>query len=128
MKRTALNGIKSFILKRRRFCPPSSVETEPEKSTMFKCGRRKTWFVDEGKITIDDIDVNKAPGAQACEVISGTCIPGSDDRKRLPTMQIEEKHGISSEKRNDTFSEGRKSTAKEREFYREQLKNLRPWS
>ena len=55
-------------------------------------------FVDEGKITIDDIDVTKLPEHK--RKVSRTCIPGSDDCGTAATMQIEENMALAA-KRND---------------------------
>ena len=90
------------------------------KSTMLNAVAG-TWFVDEGKITIDDIDVTKLPehkraknlGRVFQDPMTGTAA----------TMQIEENMALAA-RRGMTRSLRPGITAKEREFYREQLKIL----
>ena len=90
------------------------------KSTMLNAVAG-TWFVDEGKITIDDIDVTKLPEHKRAKYLGRVF---QDPMTGMAaTMQIEENMALAA-RRGMTRSLKAGITAKEREFYREQLKIL----
>ena len=80
-----------------------------------------TWFVDEGKITIDDIDVTKLPEHKRAKYLGR--VFQDPMTGTAATMQIEENMALAA-RRGMTRSLKAGITAKEREFYREQLKIL----
>ena len=90
------------------------------KSTMLNAVAG-TWFVDEGKITIDDIDVTKLPEHKRAKYLGR--VFQDPMTGTAATMQIEEKMALAA-RRGMTRSLKAGITAKEREFYREQLKIL----
>ena len=90
------------------------------KSTMLNAVAG-TWFVDEGKITIDDIDVTKLPEHKRAKYLGR--VFQDPMTGTAATMQIEENMALAA-RRGMTRSLRPGITAKEREFYREQLKIL----
>ena len=90
------------------------------KSTMLNAVAG-TWFVDEGKITIDDIDVTKLPEHKRAKYLGR--VFQDPMTGTAATMQIEENMALAA-RRGMTRSLKAGITAKEREFYREQLKIL----
>ena len=90
------------------------------KSTMLNAVAG-TWFVDEGKITIDDIDVTKLPEHKRAKYLGR--VFQDPMTGTAATMQIEENMALAA-RRGMTRSLKTGITAKEREFYREQLKIL----
>ena len=90
------------------------------KSTMLNAFAG-TWFVDEGKITIDDIDVTKLPEHKRAKYLGR--VFQDPMTGTAATMQIEENMALAA-RRGMTRSLRPGITAKEREFYREQLKIL----
>ena len=90
------------------------------KSTMLNAVAG-TWFVDEGKITIDDIDVTKLPEHKRAKYLGR--VFQDPMTGTAATMQIEENMALAA-RRGMTRSLKVGITAKEREFYREQLKIL----
>ena len=73
------------------------------KSTMLNAVAG-TWFVDEGKITIDDIDVTKLPEHKRAKYLGRVF---QDPMRNGCHHADRGEHGISSKKRNDTFPKGR---------------------
>ena len=90
------------------------------KSTMLNAVAG-TWLVDEGKITIDDIDVTKLPEHKRAKYLGR--VFQDPMTGTAATMQIEENMALAA-RRGMTRSLKAGITAKEREFYREQLKIL----
>ena len=90
------------------------------KSTMLNAVAG-TWLVDEGKITIDDIDVTKLPEHKRAKYLGR--VFQDPMTGTAATMQIEENMALAA-RRGMTRSLRPGITAKEREFYREQLKIL----
>ena len=90
------------------------------KSTMLNAVAG-TWFVDEGKITIDDIDVTKLPEHKRAKYLGR--VFQDPMTGTAATMQIEENMALAA-RRGMTRSLKAGITPKEREFYREQLKIL----
>ena len=90
------------------------------KSTMLNAVAG-TWFVDEGKITIDDIDVTKLPEHKRAKYLGR--VFQDPMTGTAATMQIEENMALAA-RRGMVRSLKAGITAKEREFYREQLKIL----
>ena len=90
------------------------------KSTMLNAVAG-TWFVDEGKITIDDIDVTKLPEHKRAKYLGR--VFQDPMTGTAATMQIEENMALAA-RRGMTRSLKAGITAKEREFYRGQLKIL----
>lgn len=90
------------------------------KSTMLNAVAG-TWFVDEGKITIDDIDVTKLPEHKRAKYLGR--VFQDPMTGTAATMQIEENMALAA-RRGMTRSLKAGITAKERGFYREQLKIL----
>ena len=90
------------------------------KSTMLNAVAG-TWFVDAGKITIDDIDVTKLPEHKRAKYLGR--VFQDPMTGTAATMQIEENMALAA-RRGMTRSLRPGITAKEREFYREQLKIL----
>ena len=97
-----------------------SGENGAGKSTMLNAVAG-TWFVDEGKITIDDIDVTKLPEHKRAKYLGR--VFQDPMTGTAATMQIEENMALAA-RRGMTRSLKAGITAKEREFYREQLKIL----
>ena len=85
------------------------------KSTMLNAVAG-TWFVDEGKITIDDIDVTKLPEHKRAKYLGR--VFQDPMTGTAATMQIEENMALAA-RRGMTRSLRPGITAKEREFYRE---------
>ena len=90
------------------------------KSTMLNAVAG-TWFVDEGTITIDDVDVTKLPEHKRAKYLGR--VFQDPMTGTAATMQIEENMALAA-RRGMTRSLRPGITAKEREFYREQLKIL----
>ena len=90
------------------------------KSTMLNAVAG-TWLVDEGKITIDDIDVTKLPEHKRAKYLGR--VFQDPMTGTAATMQIEENMALAA-RRGMVRSLKAGITAKEREFYREQLKIL----
>ena len=90
------------------------------KSTMLNAVAG-TWLVDEGKITIDDIDVTKLPEHKRAKYLGR--VFQDPMMGTAATMGIEENMALAA-RRGMTRSLRPGITAKEREFYREQLKIL----
>ena len=90
------------------------------KSTMLNAVAG-TWFVDEGKITIDDIDVTKLPEHRRAKYLGR--VFQDPMTGTAATMQIEENMALAA-RRGMTRTLRAGITAKEREFYREQLRIL----
>ena len=90
------------------------------KSTMLNAVAG-TWLVDEGKITIDDIDVTKLPEHKRAKYLGR--VFQDPMTGTAATMQIEENMALAA-RRGMTRSLKAGITAKEREFYRGQLKIL----
>ena len=90
------------------------------KSTMLNAVAG-TWFVDEGTIKIDDVDVTKLPEHKRAKYLGR--VFQDPMTGTAATMQIEENMALAA-RRGMTRSLRPGITAKEREFYREQLKIL----
>ena len=90
------------------------------KSTMLNAVAG-TWFVDEGTITIDDVDVTKLPEHKRAKYLGR--VFQDPMTGTAATMQIEENMALAA-RRGMMRSLRAGITAKEREFYRDQLKIL----
>ena len=115
---TVLDGISLSVFAGERIAILGS--NGAGKSTMLNAVAG-TWFVDEGKITIDDIDVTKLPEHKRAKYLGR--VFQDPMTGTAATMQIEENMALAA-RRGMTRSLKAGITAKEREFYREQLKIL----
>ena len=83
-----------------------------------------TWFVDEGKITIDDIDVTKLPEHKRAKYLGR--VFQDPMTGTAATMQIEENMALAARRGTRSLKAG--ITAKERQVLQGAVKDLRPWS